>query len=149
MLEIREVELIDIPQLMDLYMNHLTKNPPKEIRDNVEWEEMVSWMIEDDDYYLLVGEYNGVIVSSIAMIVVRNLTYNFRPYSVIENVVTHSDYRKKRFASKLLSKAVEIASYRKCYKIMLMTGSKRESTLRFYEKNGFDCSEKTAFIKRL
>ncbi|NLY21389.1 MAG: hypothetical protein GXZ08_08925 [Tissierellia bacterium] len=47
---------------------------------------MVSWMIEDDDYYLLVGEYNGVIVSSIAMIVVRNSTYNFRPYSVIENV---------------------------------------------------------------
>jgi hypothetical protein len=33
------------------------------------------------------------------------------------------------------------------YKIMLMTGSKKESTLSFYEKAGYNRSDKTAFIQ--
>ena len=32
---------------------------------------------------------------------------------------------------------------------MLLTGSKRESTLRFYERCGFDRHAKTAFLRRL
>jgi GNAT superfamily N-acetyltransferase len=69
-------------------------------------------------------------------------------YSVIENVVTHSDFRNKGYAFALMEKASEIAKENACYKIMLMTGSKKESTLRFYEHCGFDMNEKTAFIKR-
>lgn len=33
------------------------------------------------------------------------------------------------------------------YKIMLLTGAKNESTLKFYEKCGFNSRDKTAFIK--
>ncbi|MEE0157694.1 MAG: hypothetical protein UER27_10665 [Acutalibacteraceae bacterium] len=36
-----------------------------------------------------------------------------------------------------------------CYKVMLLTGSKQESTLRFYERCGFDRHAKTAFLRRL
>ena len=32
---------------------------------------------------------------------------------------------------------------------MLLTGSKQESTLRFYEKAGYNCKDKTAFIQWL
>lgn len=45
--------------------------------------------------------------------------------------------------------ATDIANRENCYKIMLMTGSKKEGTLNFYRKNSFDSSEKTAFILRL
>lgn len=66
----------------------------------------------------------------------------------MENVVTHGDYRKKGYASQLIEYATEIAKKENCYKIMLMTGSKKESTLNFYRQNGFSLDEKTACLKR-
>jgi len=47
-----------------------------------------------------------------------------------------------------MNRASEIAAEHGCYKIMLLTGSKQESTLRFYENCGFNKDEKTGFIKR-
>ena len=83
------------------------------------------------------------------LIIIENLTHNLRPYAVIENVVTHADYRGKYYATELMNKASGIAKEMGCYKIMLLTGSKKDSTLRFYENCGFDKNEKTAFIKQL
>lgn len=48
----------------------------------------------------------------------------------------------------MLQKAQEIAKERGCYKVTLMTGSKKEETLRFYEKAGFERGSKTGFIVR-
>jgi hypothetical protein len=44
---------------------------------------------------------------------------------------------------------VEIAKKNNCYKVVLLTGRKEESTLRFYERAGFERGVKTGFIKRL
>ena len=40
-----------------------------------------------------------------------------------------------------------IASGQNCYKMMLLTGSKKPETLRFYENAGYNSSDKTAFIQ--
>lgn len=40
-----------------------------------------------------------------------------------------------------------MALSKNCYKMMLLTGSKRQSTLDFYENAGYNRSDKTAFIK--
>lgn len=77
------------------------------------------------------------------------LTHNVRPFAVIENVVTHVDYRNKGFASALLEKASEIAREHGCYKVFLETGSNKESTLNFYRNNGFAIDEKHSCLKRL
>ncbi len=37
------------------------------------------------------------VVSSVQMAVIRSLTHNVRPFAVIENVVTHEDYRQNGF----------------------------------------------------
>ena len=44
--------------------------------------------------YLLVAEEDGKAVSSVQMAIIESLTHNVRPFAVIENVVTHMDYRK-------------------------------------------------------
>ena len=110
---------------------------------------MLKTLIANPDYYLLVGELDGRVIASVTLIIIRNLTHNLRPYSIIENVVTHQDFRNNGYASKLMNKASEIAEENNCYKIMLMTGSKEEGTLQFYERCGFSTKEKTAFLKRL
>ena len=149
MLNIREALLSDVKDLNELYMKHLTQYPPKEEQDINKWEIQLKTLIDNPDYHLLVGELNGKVITSVTLIVIRNLTHNLRPYSVIENVVTNSDFRNKGYASQLMERASEIAKSNNCYKIMLMTGSKKESTLRFYERCGFNMNEKTAFLKRL
>jgi hypothetical protein len=41
---------------------------------------------------------------------------------------------------------VQAATDAGCYKVMLMTGSRRESTHAFYRACGFDPGEKTAYV---
>ena len=72
---------------------------------------------------------------------------NVRAYAFIENVVTHEDYRGKGYASECLAYAKELAQKENCYKMMLLTGSKKESTMQFYKRAGYNSSDKTAFIQ--
>ena len=48
-----------------------------------------------------------------------------------------------------LNYAKEVAIKADCYKMMLLTGSKNESTLNFYKRVGYNCTDKTAFIQWL
>ena len=73
--------------------------------------------------------------------------HNQRPYALIENVITDENYRKQGLASACLDFAKDIAIKNNCYKIMLLTGSKLDSTLKFYEKAGYNKNDKTAFIQ--
>ena len=146
---IREATPDDADALHELYQNHLTANPPAQPQDMAKWRKKLARFQADPFYNLLVGVVDGQVVSSVTLIIIENLTHNVRPYSVIENVVTHIDYRNKHYATKLMSKASEIASEHNCYKIMLMTGSKKDRTLRFYQNCGYNMNDKTAFIKWL
>ena len=82
-------------------------------------------------------------------VIIPNLTRNVRPYAFVENVVTHSDYRGKGYATDCLNYAKELAEKAECYKMMLLTGSKEDSTLNFYTKAGYNSTDKTAFIQWL
>ena len=113
------------------------------------WAELLAQFSADPGYHLLVGELDGRIVSSVTLIVIKNLPRNLRPYALIENVVTHGAFRNRGYAHALMEKASAIAREAGCYKVMLMTGSKLESTLRFYEGCGFNSADKTGFIRWL
>jgi len=96
---------------------------------------------------IFLGETNGLLVSSCALVVVPNLTRGGRPYGLLENVVTHADHRQRGFGRQLLDAASEAAWNSGCYKLMLMTGSKKPETLAFYLRAGFEPS-KVGFQKR-
>ncbi len=146
---IRKAGPADANDLKVLYFDYLTRFPPKEKQDETVWQNLLAKFEKDDHMYLLVVEEEGKVVSSVQMAIIESLTHNVRPFAVIENVVTHGEYRSRGFASALLEKATEIAREHRCYKVFLETGSNRESTLRFYRKNGFAVDEKHSCLKRL
>jgi len=43
------------------------------------------------------------------LIIINNLTRSGRPLELIENVVTHKEYRKKGYGTSMLYKAMEVA----------------------------------------
>ncbi len=146
---IRQAKPTDAEDLKTLYFDFLTHFPPKEEQDMDLWARQIEKFAQDERMYLLVAEENGKAVSSVQMAIVEGLTHNVRPFAVIENVVTHGDYRNRGFASALLERATELAREKNCYKLFLETGSNKESTLNFYRKNGFAIDEKHSCLKRL
>ena len=74
------------------------------------------------------------------------MTRGARPYGIIENVVTHPDDRRQGIGTLVLNYALNLAWQQDCYKVMLLTSSKREETLHFYERAGFKRGVKTGFI---
>ncbi len=143
---IREVGINDLDSIQELYLHlHETEKLPESNELCLLWKKIIN----DKNYHILVGEIDGKVISSVTLVVIPNLTRGAKPYALIENVVTHTDYRSKGYAKLLMQEASKIAEDSGCYKIMLLTGSKKESTLRFYENCGFNCNDKTAFIKWL
>ncbi|MBP7701039.1 MAG: GNAT family N-acetyltransferase [Phenylobacterium sp.] len=92
-----------------------------------------------------VVEIAGRLVSSCTLAIVPNLSRGARPYGVIENVVTDEGHRRSGLGRAVLEAALDKAWAADCYKVLLATGSRRESTLRFYEGVGFTRDAKTYF----
>lgn len=146
---IRKARYTDASDLKILYFDYLTQFPPKEEQDMSLWMQLLDKFEKDENMYLLVAEEDGKVISSVQMAIIESLTHNVSPFAVVENVVTHINYRNKGYASALLEQATEIAKERRCYKIFLETGSNKESTLNFYRNNGFLIDEKHSCLKRL
>lgn len=142
---IREVRIDEYQQLMELYLHlHETEIPPAELTKDL-WERLVN----DPDYHLIVAEEDGRLVSTVTCVIIPNLTHGPRPYAWVENVVTHPDYRGRGLATACLDFAKQTAIRENCYRLVLMTGSKLPSTLRFYERAGYNRTDKTGFIQWL
>lgn len=143
---IREAKKEDLEELLELYLDlHEESIPEQSDRLSGTWEQI----LEDQNHHLIVNEINGKIVSSCVCVIIPNLTRNVRPYAFLENIVTHKDYRGQGLASECLEYAKQIATGCNCYKMMLMTGSRKKETLDFYKRCGYNSTDKTAFIQWL
>jgi len=145
-INIRMVNKNDLPALQELYLDlHDTEIMPITSEAMQLWEKI----LEDPNYHILIGEEMGKIVSSVTLVIIKNLTRQMRPYALIENIVTAPAYRNKGYGRLLLNKAVEMAKEYNCYRIMFISGSKNESTMNFYLNSGFTNTEKSAYVMKL
>jgi GNAT superfamily N-acetyltransferase len=143
---VREARTEDLPALLELYLNlHEDSIPETSAHLTKTWDQIIG----DPNHHLIVKEIDGKLISSCVCVIIPNLTRNVRPYAFVENVVTHADYRGHGYAGECLAYAKTIAEKENCYKMMLLTGSRKPETLRFYEKAGYNSSDKTAFIQWL
>lgn len=143
---IREACREDLKAVLNLYLHlHETTVPEDSAHLNKTWQTIMN----DENHHIIVCEVDHVLVASCVCVVIPNLTRSVRPYAIIENVVTHKDYRRKGYASLCLDYASKIAKANNCYKIMLLTSTKSDHTLNFYKQAGYNSSDKTAFIKWL
>lgn len=140
---IRPIKQDEVHQLMELYKYLHQEDPELNLLEiNSLWEQIYN----DKNLHYLVADVEGRLVATCVLVLIPNLTRNASPFGIIENVVTHPDFQRKGYGSKLLRKSLDIAWERNCYKVMLLTGSKKAETLRFYENAGFQMGVKTGFI---
>ena len=142
---LREIAGDELSALLFLYA-HL--HPDDAILPLGEAAPLWETLRQDPNQHCLGAYWNGSLVATCTLVVVPNLTRGGRPYGLIENVVTHPDYRRRGLGTAVLKHALQIAWEHGCYKVMLLTGSKNEATLRFYEQAGFERGVKTGFVTR-
>lgn len=136
----------DLAELLDLYRMLNPDDPalaPDEVQDL--WDDMLA----ADSLEVVVVEHDDRLVATCVLSVAKNLSRGARPWAVLENVVTHADYRQRGFGSQCVEYAVDRARQRGCYKVMLLTGSEKAWKHEFYERCGFDPDEKTGFVRDL
>ena len=143
---VREIRDNELEKLLELYLFLHEKTVP-EMTEHL--QKIWNTIMEDKNHHIIVNEVNGKIISSCVCVIIPNLTRNIRPYAFIENVVTHSAYRGKGYATECLNFAKELAVKSDCYKMMLLTGSRKETTLNFYNRAGYNSTDKTAFVQWL
>ena len=143
---VREAEQRDLPELLELYSYlHETTVP----RVDEALEAIWNGILGDLNHHIIVACSDETLISSCVLVIVPNLTRGQRPYALIENVVTRPEHRGQGCATAVLNYARQLAADERCYKIMLMTGSKEDSTLRLYECAGYNRTDKTAFVQWL
>lgn len=143
---IRSANQYDQPALCELYRQLQPADPPWPSDDVA--AEALGKVLTQNGIDILVSEVDGIAVSTCMLVVCPNFSRSGRPFALIENVVTHRDYRKRGYGRQIVERAIEIARQKGCYRVTLMTGSQREETLRFYEAAGMRRNTKTAFEAR-
>jgi GNAT superfamily N-acetyltransferase len=141
----RRMKASELPELLRLYAFLHPKDPvvvPTDPMARRIWDEITA----NPRLRYYVVEEQAQLVATCTLALIPNLTRGPKPYGLIENVVTDPDFRKRGFATAVLRHALNEAWDAGCYKVMLATGSKREETLRFYERAGFQRGVKTGFV---
>ena len=140
---VRKVRVDELKKLLELYRQLNLDDPDISAANGT--KELWNDILRDSDQSIFVVEKDGTLIASCTLVVINNLTRAGKPYALIENVVTHSSYRRMGYGRAVLDKAIAAAREKGCYKIMLMTGRKDEGTLAFYDKSGFERGTKTGF----
>ncbi|WP_195576590.1 GNAT family N-acetyltransferase [Paenibacillus sp. 1001270B_150601_E10] len=142
---VRFVQEHDLHSVLNLY-KHLQPYDP-ELNVDQRLTDLWSDILQDPNMLIIVCEKDGQLISTCVVAIIKNLTRGARPYAVIENVVTHEEYRHQGYGRRVLLRALDVAQERDCYKVMLMTSRSSEETLQFYERTGFERGKKIGFVK--
>jgi predicted GNAT family N-acyltransferase len=141
--KIRTAKKGDLEQILELY-KHLHVNDLPVSGDHA--KAIYKHITDSDNLHIFLLEEGGIMRASCYLNIIENLSRGCLPYGMIENVVTHEQYRRQGFAKAIVQHTLSFAWAENCYKVMLMTGQKE--LVPFYESCGFDAFEKSALVIR-
>lgn len=100
----RAATLEDLPEVLALYKHLIVDETPLP-------EDAAAAIFERlnkiDGSAILISRLGNTIVSSCTLVIIPNLTRSGAPYALIENVVTHTAYRKQGFGKAILEAAID------------------------------------------
>ena len=139
---------------MNLIFRKLDENNPKDVlefcelmddltsraNDQALLMEKIRKVNANEDAYMLVAEDadTGRLCGSLLGITFGDFCDTCRPIMVIENVVTHHDYRRRGVGKRMFEEIEAWARSRGVYYIILCSSLNREDAHRFYYSIGYD-----------
>ena len=107
-LQIRTIRPDELPALLKLYehMHAADESLPDTATAARVWDELCN----DPKLHCFIATADDAPVASCILAIIPNLTRGARPYGLIENVVTHAEYRHQGIGTALLQHALAIAA---------------------------------------
>jgi GNAT superfamily N-acetyltransferase len=88
----------------------------------------------------LVAEKDGVVVGTLFLQIIPNLSHQARPWAILENMVVDSHCRRQGIGRLLIEHALTCCRHAGCYKVQLLSNKKRQEAHQFYRSIGFEDS---------
>ena len=127
----------DVPRILELY-DELTEEKRHLSLDDV--QPVFAKIISMPGHELLVAEEDGVVVGTMVLFIVPNLSHGALPWAIVENMVIDGRYRRKGIGRLLMEYAITNARQTGCYKVQLLSNKKRHEAHNFYRSLGFEAS---------
>ena len=134
MVTIRKAITSDIPRILELY-EELTEK--KQDISPAKAKQILRQINAISEGRLLVAEQDGMVLGTLYIQVIPNLSHNGTPYAVIENVVVDKRFHKQGIGRLLMENALTFAREAGCYKVQLLSMKKRLEAHQFYRALGF------------
>lgn len=133
-------------------LSHMVPVPGEFSKTNISIEdekEKVLEQIEDPDYEIIVAELEQKIVG-VLILFQENYSDDLviAPFSTIENICTHPDYRHLGVGQGLFAEAESIARLKKHQFIDLLVWESNQNAISLYQRNGFLTIERR-MVKKL
>ena len=143
MREIRTAQISDLEAIEALYL-HL--NPERPVMDQHRSQLILNRLIEMDEFQLLLCFADSILVASSMLIFAPNLMRGGRPHALLENVVTHKDYRQSGHGQAVINAAFDLAWERGAHQVLLFSARVDPGAHEFYEKCGFRGGRKAGYV---
>lgn len=141
MTEIRLAEESDLPRILELYHELSMITTEVEQHLNTSWDDYRRVFAEisgNPRRELLVAEYEGEVMGTVALFTIPNLSHGATPYALVENLVVNHKYRRKGIGKKLMEYTIARAKQEGCHRIELCSHRKRKEAHRLYSSVGFE-----------
>jgi N-acetylglutamate synthase-like GNAT family acetyltransferase len=140
---IREAEASDKDAIQNLYRD-LCPNAPVKVLP-----ERIKQIRHDPNNFLFVYEEAGNILGTIFFTICLSPMFGIQPFGVVENFIVADNRRGQGIGTLLINHVFKVGRENKCFAVKLFSSSFRENAHQFFEKNGFNSSDKKAFIRYL
>jgi L-amino acid N-acyltransferase YncA len=140
LLKIRPATEDDIPRILELYheLTMITTKVEQDLSTSLDdYRRVFAEISSDHRHELLVAEYEGEVVGTVALYIIPNLSHGATPYALVENVVVNHKYRRKGIGKKLMEYTIVRAKQEGCHRIELCSSKRRKEAHRLYRSVGF------------
>ena len=104
------------------------------------WVDIFAEIVSMPSYKLFVVEEDGVVVGTMVLLIVPNLSHGALPWAIVENMVIDKRYRRRGIGRLLMEYGIAHARQSRCYKVQLLSNKKRHKAHKFYRSLGFETS---------
>ena len=138
MIEIREIQVDEVKEILKIFDEYDRPKAPWPCDNEIE---NIFKRIKSSNGYVLAAFENDTVLGTCSLYVCPSFNWSGRSFAIIENVIVTSKERNRGIGKLLLENATAIAENKGCYKVALMTGSKKDSVHKFYESAGFKANK--------
>ncbi len=143
MTEIRQARESDLSHILELYdeLSIITTHAEQDSSISLDnYRRVFAEISGNPRRELLVAEYDGDVVGTVALYIIPNLSHSATPYALVENLVVNHKYRRKGIGKRLMEYTIARARQERCHRIELCSDKRRREAHRLYRSMGFEAS---------